>query len=78
MPQRASEPNDDKMPITNGQEPASTKTMDSVSAELALRVRAFLEREAPTQILKQVQEQTKVALGVIDDALERYRFVLAV
>ncbi|KUJ16190.1 adenine nucleotide alpha hydrolases-like protein [Mollisia scopiformis] len=41
-------------------------------AALAARVNNFLETEAPTSLLKAVQEQIRTALGVIGSALERY------
>jgi hypothetical protein len=43
--------------------------------ELAAKVNAFLEEKPQSQLLRNVQEQTRVALGVISTALERYRYV---
>jgi FAD synthetase len=42
---------------------------------LARRITIFLNNEAETPLLKAVQEQTKTALGIIDAALERYRYI---
>ncbi|KAI9736409.1 MAG: 3'-phosphoadenosine 5'-phosphosulfate sulfotransferase [Claussenomyces sp. TS43310] len=41
---------------------------------LAEQVRGFLASEPETAMLKAVQRQTRIALGVIDAALERYTF----
>jgi FAD synthetase len=40
---------------------------------LARRITIFLNTEPDTLLLRAVQEQTKVALGVLDTALERFR-----
>jgi len=58
---------DDQLPIINGH-----ATILPVCTTLAARVNLFLQSEAPTPLLKAVQEQTRVALGVIDTALEKY------
>ncbi|TVY80321.1 putative FAD synthase [Lachnellula suecica] len=65
MPLRAP---DDKPP-TNG-DPATT--ILPVCNEIAGRVNAFLASEPATPLLRQVQEQTRTALGVISSALEKY------
>jgi FAD synthetase len=72
MPLRAPEDIDDNAPVINGHSPS----IAPICALLAARVNAFLETEAPTPLLKAVQEQTRVALGVISTALERYRYGL--
>lgn len=69
MPSAASDI-DDQLPVINGHDASST--IQPICAALAARVNAFLASEAPTPILKQVQEQTRIALGVIDKALEKY------
>ncbi|KAE8442558.1 hypothetical protein EG329_003045 [Mollisiaceae sp. DMI_Dod_QoI] len=68
MSLRAPEDTGDHAPITNGHDESIYPTC----ASLATRVNAFLETEAPTPLLKAVQEQTRVALEVIGTALERY------
>lgn len=70
MPLRAPEDIDDNAPVINGH----SRSISSICARLDARVNAFLETEAPTPLLKAVQEQTRVALGVISTALERYRY----
>jgi len=59
---------DDQLPVINGQ-----ATILPICTTLAARLNVFLQSEAPTPLLKAVQEQTRVALGVIDTALEKYR-----
>lgn len=67
-----SAPEENKLPVTNGH---NAKTIQPICAELAARVNTFLEAEAPTPLLRDVQKQTRVAIGVIEEALERYRLV---
>jgi hypothetical protein len=67
---------DDNAPIvTNGTplDPAAD-TLASVCAKVHGRVSAFLETDVGgDEVLKGVQIQTRVALGVIGECLERYR-----
>lgn len=58
---------------TNGHPTTSIKP---VCAELAARINAFLKKEVDTQLLRDVQAQTRTALGVIEECLQRYRLVL--
>ena len=46
-----------------------------VCLSLNERVQAFLEEEPEDELVRKVQAQTRVALGVITTALEKYRFV---
>lgn len=57
------------IPIANGHDESIYPTC----AALAAQINNFLETEASTPLLKAVQEQTRIALGVIGTALERYR-----
>lgn len=68
MSLRAPEDTGDNTPIANGHD----ESIYSTCAALATRVNTFLETEASTPMLKAVQEQTRVALSVIGEALERY------
>ena len=61
MPLRAQEI-DDAVPAINGSIQAADANILSICAKLAERVNAFLETEAPTPLLKDVQNQTRVAL----------------
>ena len=45
----------------------------SVCNAVAAKVNVFLEIESASPLLNAVQEQTRVALGVISAALEKYR-----
>lgn len=74
MQPRASDTDDDQRPVINGHD-ASSSSIQPVCAALAARVNAFLDTEAPTPILKAVQKQTRIALEVIDTALQKYRWV---
>ena len=65
---------DDIVPVINGYSVPFASIL-SICTALAAHVKEFLETEQPTKLLKQVQEQTRITLGVIDEALERYRFV---
>lgn len=44
-----------------------------VCAQLAAKVDAFLESRPDTEILRQTQLRTRDALGVVQEALKRYR-----
>lgn len=74
MPLRAPVSTDDNAPVINGHSDPEA-SLSPICTALAARVTGFLETEQATPLLKQVQEQTRVALGVIDEALERYRCV---
>jgi hypothetical protein len=53
------------------------KSIRPLCRALAARVEAFLEEEVETEMLRNVQDQTRVSLGVITAALEKYRCVCA-
>jgi FAD synthetase len=72
MPLRVPEDTDDNAPVINGHD----DSIRPICAALAARVKTFLETEAETPLLKAVQEQTRVSLGVISETLERYRYLL--
>jgi FAD synthetase len=69
MQTSAGEATDEQSSAVNGHD-ASIRPL---CLKLAARVNAFLNAEAETPVLKAVQEQTRVALGVISEALDRYR-----
>lgn len=56
---------------------AGDEDLYSVCQQIGDRVYSFLEIEAPTDLLAAVQEQVRVALGVISTALEQYGYVVA-
>lgn len=53
-----------------------TTTLRQVCLELQDKVEAFLAEDVDTKLLKSVQAQVKEAVAVIDEALERYRYVV--
>jgi FAD synthetase len=61
-------PTDDCSP-----DPSSSSSLRATCARLHARVEAFLREEAPTETLRQVQQQTRKSLAVIHEALKRYR-----
>ncbi len=69
MPLRAPEYINGEAPVANGHD----ESIRPICAFLAARVKAFLAHEAATPLLKSVQEQTRIALSVIDEALQKYR-----
>lgn len=58
-----------------GASDAAAPSLRQVCLELQDKVEAFLAEDVDTKLLKGVQAQVKEAVGVIDDALERYRYV---
>lgn len=55
--------------------PSSALPLAELCSRVHGRVSAFLAQEAPSGRLKGVQKQTRISLGVIQDALRRYRSV---
>lgn len=55
--------------ITPNDEPA----LPALCARVHARVAAFLAAEATTERLRKVQDQTRLSLKIIDEALDRYR-----
>lgn len=53
---------------------SSTPTLRQVCLELQAKVDAFLAEDVDTKLLRGLQAQVKHAIGVIDEALERYRY----
>jgi len=53
--------------------PAGDNTaLRALCAELSAQITAFLQEDIQAESLKRVQEQTKISLGVIEDALKKY------
>jgi hypothetical protein len=55
---------------------ANANTLLERCNEIAAKVNAFLEEDLDDEVLKSVQEQTRIALGVISETLDRYRYGL--
>ncbi|TAQ85139.1 hypothetical protein B7494_g6559 [Chlorociboria aeruginascens] len=68
MPPRPEDTEDPPRPSSNG----DNDTIQPICSALASRMKTFLNTEAPTPLLKTVQEQTRIALDVIEEALRRY------
>lgn len=51
------------------------KSLDEQCHGLYDRVSAFLAEDAQSQLLRNVQEQSRTSLGAIEEALRRYRYV---
>lgn len=57
-------------------DPSKHEDLPTLCQRLHARVNAFITAEAPAKgFLKTTQEQTRVSLRVIEEALDRYRFV---
>ena len=57
-------------------DPSKHEDLPTLCQRLHARVNAFIAAEAPARgFLKATQEQTKLSLRVIEEALDRYRFV---
>ena len=55
--------------------PEKPTDLESLCGRIHSRIARFLEEDVAESTLKQVQEQTRIALGVIEEALDRYRYV---
>lgn len=53
--------------------PNAEEYLPALCAKVHARVAAFLAAEASTDRLREVQQQTRLSLKIIDEALERYR-----
>ncbi|KAJ6790114.1 hypothetical protein PWT90_05645 [Aphanocladium album] len=49
-------------------------TLPAVCAELRRKVLAFLDTPAADEAIKRTQEQTRISLQVVEEALKRYKF----
>lgn len=48
-------------------------TLPDVCAELRRKVLAFLDTPAADETIRQTQEQTRISLQVVEEALKRYK-----
>jgi FAD synthetase len=56
--------------------PESPLSFPDICARIHDRISTFLTEETNEQNLRSVQEQTRISLGVISEALDRYRYIL--
>lgn len=68
----AAPPTTEKLEL-NGE--TTSRPLSEVCAEVAGKINRFLESEVPEGVLRDVQTQTRTALGVIEECLGRYRYV---
>jgi len=62
----------DDTPQVNGE---LRPSLQQTCAELHSHVNAFLTEKTDDELLIRVQDQTRISLGVIEEALEKYRSV---
>ena len=62
----------DAPPPQREQQQKQQRSLRDVCLELRDRVDAFLQKEHESPLLKGVQEQVRVSIGVVDEALKRY------
>lgn len=55
--------------------PGHEEHLPTLCAKVHARVAAFLDAQASTDGLRKVQEQTRLSLKILEEALERYRCV---
>ena len=48
------------------------RDLEQICLELQDKVNSFLREEAATDLLRGVQDQVRLAMGVIEEALDRY------
>lgn len=61
--------------LSNGATAAAAPSLREACLRLQDQVEAFLAEDVDSKILKSVQAQVKEAVAVIDEALDRYRWV---
>lgn len=54
--------------------PTGEVALPNLCRDINEKISLFLAEDAPTERLRNLQEQTKVALGVIREALDRYSY----
>lgn len=47
-------------------------SLQAICADLHAQIAAFLQEDVPTERLKTVQTQTRISLGIIQEALKRF------
>jgi hypothetical protein len=67
----------DSLPVLSSKPllPAGDIPLVDLCRNINDRISLFLAEDAPTDRLRKLQEQTKVALGVIREALDKYSYV---
>jgi len=69
-------PHQDDSQVNGVAKPASAsdapRTLPEICDELRRKVIAFLEEQTDDEVLRNVQSQVRVSMGVIEEALGRY------
>lgn len=55
--------------------PLTATTLPNLSAELRRKVLAFLDEPTDEEAVRHTQEQTRISLQVVEEALKRYKYV---
>ncbi len=55
--------------------PLTATTLPDLCTELRRKVLAFLEEPTDDEAVRHTQEQTRVSLQVVEEALKRYKYV---
>jgi hypothetical protein len=63
-----------QLPLVNGAS-AAKRSLQEVCQDLRDRIDTFLNEEQSTELLKQVQQQLRISMGVVEDALTEYECV---
>jgi FAD synthetase len=66
---------DQKSPFTDPLLPSGEIVLPELCKRVNERITAFLAQDAETEALRSVQKHTRIALGVIEEALKKYRYV---
>jgi FAD synthetase len=76
-PTPASAPNGRPVPsslFTDPLFPSTAIPLPELCKRINERITTFLDGDAETEALRSVQKHTRIALGVIEEALKRYRY----
>jgi FAD synthetase len=66
---------DPKSPFTDPLLPATPIPLPELCKRINEKISAFLAQDAETEALRSVQKHTRIALGVIEEALKKYRYI---
>jgi len=65
------------MTADDSQHAGKSSSLPVTCAEVNTRVEAFLNAEPKTDRIRKVQEQSRLSLRILGEALDRYRYVLS-
>jgi FAD synthetase len=67
--------NDVAKPAVAADAPLAATTLPGLCVELRRKVLAFLEEPPEDETVRRTQEQTRISLQVVEEALKRYKYV---